>query len=148
MWLAGDDDHGIRPDAIIYSRSLVRTMVDVSITTATCKSYVTGNRTVSAIIKKRESDKKSKFKDLAESEECEFKAFVFDSYGAVGTGTRDLLHQLAESHTEDPDKETEFYLHAIRSLSFALQAGNAHVTAVGCGMVRAARPVHCAPARR
>ncbi len=140
VWLAGEDDHGIRPDAIIYSRSLLRTMVDVSVVTSTCKSYTKGKRTVKANVSKRESDKKGKYRQLAASEDCEFKAVVFDSYGTVGDETRELLHQLAESHTEDPDKETEFYLHALRSLSFALQAGNAHVSAVGCERVRAARP--------
>ena len=55
------EEHGRRPDGIIYGRS--RTMIDVSIVTSTCKSYTAGKRTVTANISKRESDKVKKYKD-------------------------------------------------------------------------------------
>ena len=115
-------------------------MIDVSVVTSTCKSYTAGNRTVKANITKRESDKVKQYKEMAATADCAFVAVVFDSYGTVSDETRELLHHLAQSHTEVPEEEDAYYLHALRTLSFALQAGNAHISAIGCERVRAARP--------
>lgn len=147
VWADGDE-HGIRPDAIIHGRSMPRTMVDVSIVNCTNASYTAGKRTVAALLLRRSTEKHTKYKALAASEQCDFKAFVFDSYGTLGKDTRDLLRLLASSHSDMPEEEDAFYLQSLRSLSFALQAGNAHISATGCERVRAARPSARAAARR
>lgn len=65
---------------------------------------------------------------------------MFDSYGTVSDDTKELLRNLAESRDESPEVVDVAYLDSLRVLSFALQRGNAHVSARGCDIVCAAPP--------
>ena len=122
-------------------------MVDVSVVNVASCGYAAGNRTVKAVMDKRVADKVKKCKALAAAEDCIFKALVFDSYGSVGAGTKELLHSLAEARDDAPEVADAAYLDSLRMLSFALQRGNAHVSARGCELVRAAPPTARARAR-
>ncbi len=123
-------------------------MIDVSVVNPTSASYINrpGDR-----IEYREKEKRNQYAELARKEQCEFVPVVFDSYGRVGAPARDLLRRMADSFSSIPRVADAFFVYAMQSMSFALQIGNAHVSASGCERVRAApagmrpRPPAAAP---
>jgi hypothetical protein len=132
--------HGVRPDAIVSGPAIGRTMIDVSMVTSTCRSYVISHRTTDGIINGRVLHKESMYKELAKAESCTFVAFLLDSYGTLAVGTRNFLRELADSQACGPHDADVFFTDAVRAISFALQRGNADVSARGCELARLALP--------
>ena len=148
------DDRRKRPDAII-SGAEARWMVDVSITTPTCQSFLLDGEGKKGRAESREQQKTLKYGAIATAERCTFIPFVLESYGTMGTQAYTLLKAMAKQYAaqafahedEDTQKAERAYLsRALRAISFALQWGNAYIGLDGAsrsrdasGMTRVAR---------
>jgi hypothetical protein len=94
-------------------RHIGRIMIDVSVITPTCESYIRNGKQGKHAAD-REKQKTDKYDAFARALGYRFVPFVLESYGRVGKQARALLRLLADEHSNDPDVANSFFVHASR----------------------------------
>ena len=135
---------GARPDGEICwaTWSTRRDLVDVSVIHPTAASYVRAAQTQLGAAKVRETQKKTRYADLAESSHCNLVPLVFETYGALSQCCQDFVAQLNTAFLSAPGAEDLRDQRSVilQRLSVALQSGNARVLAEGRQRSLAAHP--------
>jgi Reverse transcriptase (RNA-dependent DNA polymerase) len=110
--------------------------VDVAVTRPTARSRLEKASELRGVLttplyacRKFMERKHAKYDAIAQLNGYEMIPFIVESYGGLSLDARQLLSRLASHSTQV--SESEWLRHALRSLSVALQAGNAFVAQAG-----------------
>lgn len=134
---AGEHDdlpaHYNRHGDLLLLRHSSKLYIDFSLTRPTNSSTLTHQPRVRTVplhsTLTRAATKKRKYAAIAAVNQYEMLPFVMETYGGFGSDAKRVLRYLAASSTAMSAKE--FMDHAQKSLSVALQRGNAHVSLLG-----------------
>lgn len=129
---AGWNDHA----DILLVKHDCRLYVDVAITRPTARSRLEKVSELKGVLstplfacRKFIERKHAKYDAIAHLNGYEMIPFIVESYGGLSLDAKQLLSRLASHSTQV--SESEWLRHAMRSLSVALQAGNAFVVQAG-----------------